>query len=296
MIHQSCRASPGGSQGLAAELDAAVGVGERAGLLGEGRRGQDHVGVDRPSRSGRSPGRPGAPARPAPRGRGWTSGSDIAGFSPMMYIPLIVPRWIASMISTTVSPGSGSSASPQSVFEERRGRRRPPRGDSRGRPSGSGPRRTPPARCSARGAGAAPPRAGRPARRAAPGRSGSGRCRCRGRAARSPSPRRSSPPGPWHRAGPPRGASPASIPQIGAIASGENAADPRAEVLEALGEPLDVIPVVQLLVDDRRGSGRSAAPRRSPAGTRSMWVACRLSAWPRGSIDDQLAPRASRRS
>ncbi len=39
------------------------------------------------------------------------SGSDIAGFSPMMTIPRIVPAWIASVISTTVRPGvAGSGA------------------------------------------------------------------------------------------------------------------------------------------------------------------------------------------
>ena len=42
--------------------------------------------------------------------RAWpTSGSDIAGFSPMMYMPRISPWWTAFMISTTVSPRSGSS-------------------------------------------------------------------------------------------------------------------------------------------------------------------------------------------
>ena len=40
------------------------------------------------------------------------SGSDIAGFSPMMYIPLIFPACTASMISTTVRPFSASSARP----------------------------------------------------------------------------------------------------------------------------------------------------------------------------------------
>ena len=44
-----------------------------------------------------------------------TSGSDIAGFSPMMYMPRIFPACTASMISTTVSPGFGSSGPPHSA-------------------------------------------------------------------------------------------------------------------------------------------------------------------------------------
>ena len=47
--------------------------------------------------------------------RAWsTSGSDIAGFSPMMYMPRISPFFAAFMISTTVRPGFGSSSRPQS--------------------------------------------------------------------------------------------------------------------------------------------------------------------------------------
>ena len=42
-----------------------------------------------------------------------TSGSDIAGFSPSMYMPLISPSWMACMISTTVSPRLGGSVVPQ---------------------------------------------------------------------------------------------------------------------------------------------------------------------------------------
>ena len=46
--------------------------------------------------------------------RAWfKSGSDIAGFSPMMYMPLISPACTASMISTTVLPRLGSSFLPQ---------------------------------------------------------------------------------------------------------------------------------------------------------------------------------------
>ena len=48
--------------------------------------------------------------------RAWsTSGSDIAGFSPMMYMPRISCFFAAVMISTTVRPGSGSSGIFQSV-------------------------------------------------------------------------------------------------------------------------------------------------------------------------------------
>ena len=43
-----------------------------------------------------------------------TSGSDIAGFSPMMYMPRTLPAYAASMISTTVRPGLVSSFAPQS--------------------------------------------------------------------------------------------------------------------------------------------------------------------------------------
>ena len=44
MIARSWRASPGGVERLPSELHQPVGVGERAGLLGERRRRQDHVG------------------------------------------------------------------------------------------------------------------------------------------------------------------------------------------------------------------------------------------------------------
>jgi hypothetical protein len=47
--------------------------------------------------------------------RAWfASGSDIAGFSPMMYMPRMSPASIAWMISTTVRPGFGSSVAPHS--------------------------------------------------------------------------------------------------------------------------------------------------------------------------------------
>ena len=46
--------------------------------------------------------------------RAWLrSGSDIAGFSPRMYMPLITPACTAFMISTTVRPRFGSSVVPQ---------------------------------------------------------------------------------------------------------------------------------------------------------------------------------------
>ena len=37
----------------------------------------------------------------------------MAGFSPITYMPLITPSWMACMISTTVSPRLGGSAVPQ---------------------------------------------------------------------------------------------------------------------------------------------------------------------------------------
>ncbi|MCY1545783.1 hypothetical protein D9M68_817400 [compost metagenome] len=43
------------------------------------------------------------------------SGSDIAGFSPMMYMPRTSPRSIACMTSTTVRPGWRSSGMPHSA-------------------------------------------------------------------------------------------------------------------------------------------------------------------------------------
>ena len=48
--------------------------------------------------------------------RAWLrSGSDIAGFSPMMYMPLISSACTASMISTTVLPRLGSSVTPHAA-------------------------------------------------------------------------------------------------------------------------------------------------------------------------------------
>ena len=48
-----------------------------------------------------------------------TSGSDMAGFSPWMYIALITPSWIACMISTTVKPRFGASPGPQRCLNAR---------------------------------------------------------------------------------------------------------------------------------------------------------------------------------
>ena len=88
--------------------------------------------------------------------RAWsTSGSDIAGFSPMMYMPRILPSYAAFMISTTVRPGlrierrcptaSRSAACASGVVHAL---------VVRDTSSGSGPSRTRPARCSGRAADA----------------------------------------------------------------------------------------------------------------------------------------------
>ena len=74
-------------------------------------------------------------------------------------------------------------------------------------------------------------RACRSGRSTAPARSGSARCRCRERAARCPCPTGSSSPSTSRTAARPRGSSAASMPQIGAIASGR-------ERLHVLGERL----------------------------------------------------------
>ena len=56
--------------------------------------------------------------------RAWfASGSDIAGFSPMMYMPRTVPALIAFITSTTVRPGRSSSvpaARPQALSKRAR--------------------------------------------------------------------------------------------------------------------------------------------------------------------------------
>ena len=76
--------------GLAADLHQAVGVGEAAGLFREGGSRQDHVGqvavsVRKMSCTTRW-------SSAASDSRAWfASGSDMAGFSPMMYMPRILP-------------------------------------------------------------------------------------------------------------------------------------------------------------------------------------------------------------
>ena len=62
-------------------------------------------------------------------------GSDIAGFSPIMYMPWISSRCIASMISTTVSPALSSSGVSHSASNLARTCGFRPTG-SRDRPSG----------------------------------------------------------------------------------------------------------------------------------------------------------------
>ena len=47
-------------------------------------------------------------------------GSEMKGFSPMMYIPRISDLSAAAMISTTVRPGFGSSETPQASSKRAR--------------------------------------------------------------------------------------------------------------------------------------------------------------------------------
>jgi hypothetical protein len=101
-------------QGLAAHLHLPVRVGDRAVLLRPGRGRQDHVGIGRGLGEEDVLHHEMLEVRERPRA--WLrSGSDIAGFSPMMYMPLISSAWTASMISTTVLPRLGSSFTPQAA-------------------------------------------------------------------------------------------------------------------------------------------------------------------------------------
>jgi hypothetical protein len=91
MISRSWRVSPGSVQRLPAELHATVRVRERARLLRERRRRQDHVGERRRLRQEEV--LHDEPVERASASRACcTSGSDIAGFSPMMYMPRISRR------------------------------------------------------------------------------------------------------------------------------------------------------------------------------------------------------------
>ena len=129
------------------------------------------------------------------RARGATSGSDIAGFSPMMYMPRIVPACDRVHDLDHGEAGlRGRACVPQSCSNSRARSGVVDALVVRDTSSGSGPRRTRPARCSGRAADAARCPAGRSGRSSATARSGSARCRCRGRAARCPCPRGSSSP------------------------------------------------------------------------------------------------------
>ena len=82
----------------------------------------------------------------------------MAGFSPMMYMPLMTSSWMASTISTTVSPPlTGSSGRPHRLLDTRsRMCRVLDRPVVRDRTSGSDRRRTHPGRCSGRASGCRP--------------------------------------------------------------------------------------------------------------------------------------------
>ena len=208
---------------LAAQLHEAVGVGEGAGLLGEGAGRQDHVGEVRGLGEEDVLHDQVLELRRAPRARGSRRGRDIAGFSPMMYMPRTLPALIACITSTTVRPGLSSSVPagrPQALSKRARAAALDDAlvvGDTS---SGSGRRRTRPGRCSGRAADAGRCRAGRSGRSSATARSGSARCRCRARAARCPCPTGSSTRCEVaYRRATSRIVS-ASMPQIGAIASG----------------------------------------------------------------------------
>ena len=98
-----------------------------------------------------------------------------------------MPLVMACMISTTVSPGLGSSGTPQSCFEAASPQHCLP-ADSPGRQSESVRHLRRPARCSAHGAGADRCRGARSARSIAPERSVHGHCRYRAHAGRPHTP------------------------------------------------------------------------------------------------------------
>ena len=111
--------------GLAHALHAALGVGERALLLGEGGRGQEDVSAlgrlvqeeildDQETRAGRMA-----------FSAWWRSGSESSGFSPTTYIARTSPVRHPSTISVTTRPGSagGRIAPPRLEARERLRRR-----------------------------------------------------------------------------------------------------------------------------------------------------------------------------
>ena len=83
------------------------------------------------------------------------------------------------------------------------------------------------------------------------------------------------------------------MPQIAAIASGVKSRDVLDELLEVLGVRLDVLPVVELLLDDDVCIMALSIATSRPGRNCSMWVAWRFSAWPRGSMTMSFAPRSA---
>ena len=113
MIQRSCRASPGGlitSRASCTRRSVLVNEPDFSAKAEAGRMTSawNAVSVTNRSCTTRCSSMASAP-RACCR-----SGSDIAGFSPSTYMPVISPAWIAFMISTTVSPRTGSSSCPQS--------------------------------------------------------------------------------------------------------------------------------------------------------------------------------------
>ena len=110
---------------LAAELDEPVGVGEGARLLRERARRQDDVGEV--GRLGEEDVLHDEMLERRERSRAWfASGSDIAGFSPITYMPRILPCLMACITSTTVSPGFCVEACPPAAARHARSARAPP--------------------------------------------------------------------------------------------------------------------------------------------------------------------------
>ena len=180
-----------------------------------------------------------------------TSGSDIAGFSPMMYMPRIVPACTASMISTTVSPGLRVERAPPQRLEAARAPRRCRRAGSPAASSGSGRHRSRPERCSGRATDAGPCPAAPPAPSSARARSGNARCRCRARAARCPCPRGSSIRRTSRTAAPPRGSSARRNPADRRHRLGAVAGDILPQFVEAARAIRDEARRGEPLLDDR---------------------------------------------
>ena len=105
MIHRSWRASPGGSSACRPSCTRRSVLVNVPVFSGNADGRQHHVGEIRGLGEEDVLHDQAFELRQRLRAHGCTSGSDIAGFSPMMYMPRILPACTASMISTTVRPG-----------------------------------------------------------------------------------------------------------------------------------------------------------------------------------------------